>query len=146
MVLGDDFDAADVFAVDIGVGRPVNLVEEGLSIVFSVVAALLLPFVCPFDAELFAAAFLRFTAPPELFVVFISPPPNCLSTSVNGVSTATSGIVSSITVLFLRASNSEAIDCLRSAVVCGCSSSSILKLALRFAILGSPLFSRFKPN
>lgn len=148
MVLGDDFDAVDVFAVDIGVGRPVNLLEDGFSTVFSVVAALLLPFLCAFDAALLAPTFLRSTAPFEAFVAFVVLVllPNCLSTSIDGVSTATSGIVSSITVLFFRASNSEAIDCFRSAVVCGCSSSSILKLVLRFAILGSPLFSRFNPN
>lgn len=142
--MGDDFDAVDVFAVDIGVGRPVNLLEEGLSVVFSVVAALLLPVVCPFNAALLAAAFLRSIVPPDVFGAFVSPP-NCLLTSIDGVSTATSGIVSAITVLFFRASNSEAMDCFRSAVVCGCSSSSILKLVLRFAILGSPLFSRFSP-
>lgn len=146
VVLGDGFDAAAVFAVDIGAGRAVNLLEDGLSTVFIVVALLLLPIVCPFDAVLLAAAFLRPFFSAADFDTPLFPPPSCLSTSIGGVSTATSGIVSSTTVLFFRASYSVAIDCFRSAVVCGCSSSSILKLVLRFAMLGSPLFSLFKPN
>jgi hypothetical protein len=145
VVFGDGLEAADDFAVEIGAGRAVNLLEAGLSTVFPIVIDLLLPFVFPFDEALLAAAFLRPVAPPVVLVPFVSPP-NCLSASFEGVSTATSGIVSSITVLFFLASNSVAIDCFRSAVVFGCSSSSILKLVLRFAMLGSPLFSLFKPN
>lgn len=145
IAFGDGFEAADVFAVEIGVGRAENLPEAGLSTLFPVVIDLLPTFVCPLDAALLATVFLRSVAPLVLFVAFVSPP-SCLSTSIEGVSTATSGMVSSITVLFFRTSNSVAIDCFRSAVVFGCSSSSILKLVLRLAILGSPLFSRFKPN
>jgi hypothetical protein len=142
---GDGFDAEAVLVVEIGAGRAVCLLEDGLSIIFSEVAGLPL-FVCPFEAALLAAAFLRPIFSAKGFVAPLFPPPSCLSASTGGVSTATSGIVSSTRALFFRASNSVAIDCFRSAVVCGCSSSSILKLALRFVMLGSPLFSRFNPN
>ena len=134
IVFGDGFGGAVVFVVDIGAGRPVNLLEGGLSTVFPVVTFVLLPFVCPFNATLPAAVFLSLVSPLS-----------CLSTSIDGVSTATSGIVSSITVLLFLSSNSEAIDCFRSAVALGWSSASILKLVRRLAMLGSPLFSRFNP-
>ena len=145
VVLGDGFDAEAVFAVEIGAGREVDLLKDGLSTAFSAVAGFF-PFICPFEVALLAAAFLGSIFSATGFVTPLFPPPSCLSASTGGVSTATSGIVSSTKMLFFRASSSVAIDCFRSAVVCGCSSSSILKLPLRFAMLGSPLLSLFNPD
>lgn len=67
--------------------------------------------------------------------------PNLLSLSSDGVSIADSGIASSITELFFLASYSEAIVSFLARVSFGLSSSSMLKLVLRFAMLGSPLLS-----
>lgn len=68
------------------------------------------------------------------------PLPNFFSTSAVGVSIAASGIASVITELFFLAASSLATCSLLSAIAPE-SSSSILKLVLRFDRLGSPLVS-----
>ena len=139
--------AVEVFAVEIGAGRAVVLLAVACSSFFAAATDLVLPLVCPFDAPLHVFAPLLAVATgflssgfPKLRASFPLSP-SWLSTSIGGVSTALSGIVSSITALFCLALISAASESFLSAVASGCSSSSILKLSLRFAILGSPLVS-----
>jgi hypothetical protein len=142
---GDGFAAVVVFAVEIGTGFETALLVDGFSTCFT--GAFVVPFVCPCDGPDaflsspfagFATSFFRLDVSSFLFASIVGV--------IVGVSTAASGIVSSITELFFLAPTSAASDCFLSAVSFGCSSSSILKLVLRFDKLGSPLVSLFSPN
>jgi hypothetical protein len=148
---GEVLDWAIVFAVDIGEGLVIVLIAAGFSTTLAVVG-FEAPFVCPFKG----APFVGFLS--SDFVGFAVSVVLCLPLGVarglfssvfdvpEGVITETSGMVSSIVALCFRAVNSVATDCFLSAMVCGCSSSSMLKLVLLLDRLGSPLGSRFKPN
>jgi hypothetical protein len=129
-----------------GAGFETVLLVDGFSTCFTG-ADFVVPFVCPCDdpdAFLFStfagfvASFFRLDVSSFLLASIVGV--------IVGVSTAASGMVFSITELFFLASTSAAIDCFLSAVSFGCSSSSILKLVLRFAKLGSPLVSLFRPS
>ena len=138
-----------VFAVDIGEGLVAVFVAAGFSRVLEVVG-FDVPFVCPFDVcpfvAFFSSAFANFFSfhsfPFTASIGFFA------STSgvAAGVKIANSGIVSSIMVLCFLADISVARDCFLSAATCGCVSSSILKLVLRFVMLGSPLVSLLNPK
>ena len=148
--LGDALGATDVFAVDIAAGRVIVLSVVGLSDAFARVAVFELPFVLPFEVlglaalpVIAAAAFFASSSPLAGLGVPRLPAPSCLSTSAEGVSRAFSGMMSSTTTLFLRAMNSSVIDSFLCASTPDSSCSSVLKLSLRFARLGSPLLSRF---
>jgi hypothetical protein len=145
---GDALGATDVFAVDIAAGRLVVLFVVGFSTGFAGAAGFELPFALPFtappgfvalltDASIFLVSSFGFPA----FGASRFPPPSCFSTSFIGVSTAVSGMTSSITALFFRARSSVAIDSFVCAVATGSSCSWTLKLSLLFDMLGSPLSS-----
>jgi hypothetical protein len=143
LLVGEAFDVAVVFAVDIGAGLVV-FTTAGFSTAFAAAG-----FELPFVWDVGAAAFFSSLGATCFIFSFLSSPlprPNCLSTSIDGVSIAVSGIVSSTIELRFLASSSVAIDCFRSFVSFGLSCSSILKLVLRFDKLGSPLVSLFNPN
>jgi hypothetical protein len=147
-VFGEDLGTADVFAVDIAAGRDIGFSVVGRSPFFACAAGLELPFAFPFGAPAGLAALVVdaavFLVPPFAFPPFEAscfPSPSCLLFSVDGVSIATSGIISSTIRLFLRALNSVAIDSFLIAVAAGSYCSSTLKLSLRFDKLGSPLLS-----
>jgi hypothetical protein len=132
-LVGETFDAMAAFVVDIGAGLSV-----GFPAVLVAAAGFEVPFVWPFEV----AAPAVFAEVPVFFnSAFAFGAPNFLSFSSEGISIADSGIVSSITELFFLVSNSAAIDSFFARVAFGLSSSSMLKLVLRFAMLGSPLLS-----
>lgn len=146
--LGDGWEEMFGFGliVEIGAGLGVGFVA-----VFSAVlgAAGFVPFVCPFvvfPAAFFSSTF-AFTFGTSFADVLLPASSNVLFGSVTGgVSMAISGIVSEIAALFFLAFISVAMLCFRSAVSLGCDSSSMLKLVLRFAILGSPEVSLLSPR
>lgn len=142
LVLGDDLDATDVFAVDMAAGRVMGLSVVG----FAWAPALVLPFAHSLEASVLAAPLVAFLASPRPLLGFgvpRLPAPSCLSSSTGGVSTAVSGIIVSTITLFFRALNSSAMDSLCCATIPDSSCSSTLKLSLRFDKLGSPLPSLF---
>jgi hypothetical protein len=142
LFVGDALGAVDVFVVEIGASFVV-LLAAGFSTVFAT-GGLEFPFECDVEAAFFSSLdAIGFTIS---FLARPLPRPNCLSTSIDGVSITVSGIVSSTNELRFLAPNSEAIDCFLSRVSLGLSASSILKLVLRFDMLGSPLVSLFNPN
>lgn len=139
LLVGEALGGTEVFAVDIGAGFAV-LSAAGFSTAFAT-AGFEVPFVCAGGGAFFSS--FCATGFTSSFFRCPLPRPNCLSTSIEGVSIALSGIVSSTNELRFLASNSEAIDCFLSVVSFGLSCSSILKLVLRFDKLGSPLVSLF---
>lgn len=121
---GEAFGAVAVLLVDIAVG--LLFVGDVFSTGFVAASfGLDCPFVVPFDA----AGFLLSTSAGLVVGAlctaldkgsfFCAIPPSCLSASMLGVSIADSGIVSSTTVLFFRASNSPAMLSFRCCVATG---------------------------
>jgi hypothetical protein len=134
VVLGECFGAVDVLAIEIGAGRDVTLLVAGLSPEALVALLPLEVFGSSFFAALISAGFAN--SRPRCGIA--SGTPICLSSSKAGVSAkADSGIASVTNVLSLLALNSAAMDSFLSAVSFGCSFSSILKLVLLRAMLGS---------
>jgi len=124
---GEALDAAEVFAIETGAGRVVVLLAEGFPTVPAVAAGLVWPLVFPFDVLPACVVALRVEPMVFFFSSFVSAAfvasffesPNFLSTSVDGVSTAVSGMASPITELFFLALTSAASDSVRSAVAPG---------------------------